>query len=57
MKRIHKSNFVENVLVSVFWEVEEFSDFELVPWNNIQSNKPVDDMGICFEVSTGNNTV
>jgi len=35
-KRIRKSNFAEKVLVSVFWDIEEVTDVELLPSNKIQ---------------------
>ena len=35
-KRIQKSNFAEKVLVSLFWDVEEVADVELLHSNKIQ---------------------
>jgi len=40
-KRIQKSNSVEKVLVSVFWDIEEVPDVELLPSNKIQHNSTV----------------
>jgi hypothetical protein len=40
-KRIQKSNFAEKVLVSVFWDIEEVTDVELLPLNKIQHKSVV----------------
>jgi len=40
-KIIQKRNFAEKVLVSVFWDIEEVTDIELLPSNKIEHTSVV----------------